>query len=91
MLLIRCPYCEMERPEIEFKYGGQATLAARAADRDRRGMDRFPLFSRQYQGSPGGALAPCRRLRPIFQLLRDTLSDKIITTYKAGEPRPAGT
>ena len=26
MLLIRCPYCEMERPEVEFKYGGQAHL-----------------------------------------------------------------
>ena len=26
MLLIRCPYCEMERPEVEFKYGGEAHL-----------------------------------------------------------------
>ena len=26
MLLIRCPYCEMERPEVEFRYGGEAHL-----------------------------------------------------------------
>ena len=27
MLLIRCPYCQMARPEVEFKYGGEAHLA----------------------------------------------------------------
>jgi len=26
MLLISCPYCEMARPEAEFKYGGEAHL-----------------------------------------------------------------
>ena len=31
MLLIRCPYCEMDRPEIEFRYGGEAHVA-RPAD-----------------------------------------------------------
>ena len=27
MLLIRCPYCNAERPEAEFTYGGQAHIA----------------------------------------------------------------
>ena len=31
MLLIACPYCGMERPEIEFAYGGEAHIA-RPAD-----------------------------------------------------------
>ncbi|MBI1633176.1 sarcosine oxidase subunit delta [Brucella abortus] len=31
MLLIRCPYCEMERPELEFAYAGEAHIA-RPAD-----------------------------------------------------------
>jgi sarcosine oxidase delta subunit len=31
MLLIDCPYCGMARPEIEFRYGGEAHIA-RAAD-----------------------------------------------------------
>jgi heterotetrameric sarcosine oxidase delta subunit len=31
MLLIRCPYCEMERPEVEFRHAGEAHVA-RALD-----------------------------------------------------------
>ena len=31
MLLIACPYCGIERPEIEFRYGGEAHVA-RPAD-----------------------------------------------------------
>ena len=27
MLLIPCPYCRMERPELEFRYGGEAHVA----------------------------------------------------------------
>ena len=30
MLLIHCPYCGMDRPEIEFGYGGEAHIARRA-------------------------------------------------------------
>lgn len=26
MLLIRCPYCEEERPELEFRHAGEAHL-----------------------------------------------------------------
>ena len=26
MLLIRCPYCRMDRPESEFRYGGEAHI-----------------------------------------------------------------
>ena len=27
MLMIACPYCGIERPEIEFRYGGEAHIA----------------------------------------------------------------
>ena len=27
MLLIDCPYCRMQRPEIEFRYAGEAHIA----------------------------------------------------------------
>ncbi|TIS01342.1 MAG: sarcosine oxidase subunit delta, partial [Mesorhizobium sp.] len=27
MLLIRCPYCEEERPELEFRNAGEAHIA----------------------------------------------------------------
>jgi sarcosine oxidase, subunit delta len=36
MLLIHCPYCQMERPEIEFRYAGEATH--RASSRSLKGQ-----------------------------------------------------
>ena len=57
MLLIPCPYCGEERPEIEFRNGGEAHVAR-------------PLCGR------------------FFNAVRHTVSDRILMTYKAGEPRP---
>ena len=90
MLLIPCPYCGMERPEIEFRHGGEAHVArppdpAAVSDDD---WTEFPLFPR----NPKGVIA--ERWRHVsgcgrfFNCLRDTVSDKILTTYRAGEPRP---
>jgi len=90
MLLIRCPYCEMERPELEFRHGGEAHVA-RPADpsaADDAEWESF-LFLRE---NPRGLFA--ERWRHVsgcgrfFNCLRDTVSDKIVTTYKAGQPRP---
>ncbi len=33
MLLIKCPYCEEERPELEFRNAGEAHLVRSASDR----------------------------------------------------------
>ena len=89
MLLIRCPYCEMERPELEFRYAGQAHVA-RAADPEspiRRGLGEIPLFPLQSEGPSRRALAPSNGCGRFFNCLRDTVSDKIAATYKAG-PSP---
>ncbi|MBS0244489.1 MAG: sarcosine oxidase subunit delta [Proteobacteria bacterium] len=90
MLLIRCPYCEEMRPEIEFRYGGEAHIA-RAGDPqalDDKAWSEF-LYTRT---SPKGWHAErwqhahgCGR---FFNALRHTVSDRIGQTYKAGEPRP---
>ena len=90
MLLIRCPYCEMERPEIEFKYGGEAHLkrpepnaASDAAWTDYlyfRANPKGP-FRERWRHAAG-----CGR---FFNCLRDTASDRILVTYKIGESRPA--
>lgn len=90
MLLIRCPYCEMDRPELEFRYAGEAhvTRAADPASVDDAAWAAF-LYHRT---NPRGAGA--ERWRHIhgcgrfFNCLRDTVSDRILQTYKAGEPRP---
>ena len=90
MLLIVCPYCEEARPELEFAYAGEAHIA-RPADpatlTDEQWRDHLYVRS-----NPRGLHAErwrhqhgCGR---FFNALRDTVTDKFVTTYKAGEPRP---
>lgn len=90
MLLIRCPYCEMERPEIEFRHAGEAHIARPAEPAGKSdGEWADYLFMRS---NPKGLHA--ERWRHIhgcgrfFNALRDTVSDVILRTYKAGEQRP---
>ena len=92
MLLIRCPYCEMERPELEFRYAGEAHIA-RAADPETTSDEEWSNFL-YFRSNPKGLHAErwrhasgCGR---YFNSVRDTVSDKIMCTYKAGEPRPEG-
>ena len=92
MLLIPCPYCGMERPEIEFRYGGEAHIA-RPADPSALTDDDWANFL-YFRSNPKGVLAErwrhtfgCGR---FFNCLRDTASDKILAVYKAGEARPDG-
>ena len=89
MLLIRCPVCEGEFPEIEFQGAGEAHVArpdmARATDEDLRDY----LFTR---ANPKGIVFErwrhthgCAR---FFNAARDSVSDRFLVTYKMGEPRP---
>ena len=90
MLLIRCPYCDEERPEIEFRNAGEAHVArpqAIAGETD-EDFERF-LFVRS---NPKGIfferwrhIHGCAR---FFNAARDTVTDKFIVTYRAGEPKP---
>lgn len=90
MLLIRCPYCNVERPEVEFTYGGQAHIA-RPQDPSTLTDDewRDHLYIRS---NPRGIhyerwrhMHGCGR---FFNAVRDTVSDKFVMTYKAGLARP---
>src|SRR5215469_12884334 len=90
MLLIRCPYCGMERPEIEFRYGGEAHIARPAnpsSINDAVWADY--LYMRSNPKGPHAErwrhIHGCAR---FFNVLRDTVSDRILQTYKVGEPRP---
>ncbi|MGH7095891.1 MAG: sarcosine oxidase subunit delta [Stellaceae bacterium] len=85
MLLIRCPWCG-KRDEVEFRYGGEAHISRadpEAAD-DTAWADY--LYMRI---NPRGVIAErwvhsagCRRW---FNLLRDTVSHRILAVYKIGE------
>ena len=90
MLLIRCPYCEMERPELEFHYGGEAHVA-RPLDPSKVNDDEWANFL-FFRSNPRGLTAErwrhsfgCGR---FFNCVRDTVSDKILKTYRAGEAKP---
>ena len=89
MLLIHCPYCEMERPEIEFKSGGEAHLTRpdpnTATDQEWTDFLYFRANDRGIYAERCRHVAGCGR---FFNCVRDTVSDRIKVTYKSGEPRP---
>jgi sarcosine oxidase, subunit delta len=90
MLLIPCPYCGMARPELEFRNAGEAHVA-RPADPNAVSDEEWARYLYLRSNSKGlyaerwRHTSGCGR---FFNCLRDTVSDKIVTTYKAGEPRP---
>ena len=94
MLLIHCPYCELDLPELKFAYAGEAHIARPedpSAVTDEAWRDfLFILFIRT---NPKGVhferwrhINGCGR---FFNAARDTVSDKFLTTYKAGLPKPS--
>ena len=89
MLLIRCPYCEMERPESEFKYGGEAHLTREPLTATDEEWTDFLFFRQNTRGVHAERWRHAVGCGRFFNCVRDTVSDKIVVTYTAGEPRPA--
>ncbi|SON53618.1 sarcosine oxidase, delta subunit family [Hartmannibacter diazotrophicus] len=89
MLIIACPYCG-PRPELEFRYGGEAHVARPA---DPSGLDDETWGTFLYQRSNPRGLhaerwrhaAGCGR---FFNAVRDTTTDFFVATYETGQPRP---
>jgi len=89
VLLIECPYCG-ERPEPEFVYGGQAHIA-RARDPAQVSPQQWARFLYLRDNKRGVHAERWRHTHGcarFFNCLRDTVSDKILVTYKMGEPKP---
>ena len=90
MLLIHCPYCEEERPELEFRHAGEAHLVRPSNIKEMSDEDFEGYFF--IRSNPKGLVY--ERWRHIhgcarfFNAVRDTVTDKFVTTYKAGEPKP---
>lgn len=90
MLLITCPYCQADLPELEFTYAGEAHIA-RPADPSKLTDDQWRDYL-YIRSNPRGLHAErwrhqhgCGR---FFNAVRDTVTDKFAVTYKFGEPRP---
>ena len=89
MLQISCPWCG-PRDETEYHYGGQAHVAypedpAALSDKEWAAY----LF---FRDNPKGPFAErwvhstgCRRW---FNVLRDTATHEVLTSYRLDEPRP---
>jgi sarcosine oxidase, subunit delta len=80
----------MERPEIEFRHAGEAHVA-RAADPsqlDDRAWAQFLYFRSNAKGVHAERWRHVHGCGRFFNALRDTVSDCLIVTYKAGEARP---
>ena len=90
MMLIKCPYCEEKRPEVEFSYAGEAHIVRpeNPDSLDDAAWEAF-LFKRQnrrgVQFERWVHVHGCAR---YFNAVRDTVSDKFHLTYKAGVARP---
>jgi sarcosine oxidase subunit delta len=89
MLLIVCPHCG-PRPEIEFRCGGEAHIVRPAEPAKLNDADwaNF-LFNRtNAKGVHAERWLHAHGCQRWFNALRDTASDKIVATYRAGEARP---
>jgi len=89
MLLIACPYCG-KRSELEFTYGGQAHLArpANPAALDDRAWADYLYMRANTKGVYAERWRHARGCGRFFNALRDTTTDLILATYRAGESRP---
>jgi sarcosine oxidase subunit delta len=89
MLLINCPYCG-PRPEIEFRYGGQAHIA-RPSDPSALSDEQWVEYLYLRSNKKGVHAERWRHIHGcarFFNALRDTVSDKFVSTYKLGDKRP---
>lgn len=90
MLLIHCPYCNDTLPELEFAYAGEAHIARPkdpSALSDEEWRD-FLFIRTNVKGIHAERWRHIHGCGRFFNALRDTVSDKFLITYKAGEPRP---
>ncbi|HZP79797.1 MAG TPA: sarcosine oxidase subunit delta [Pseudolabrys sp.] len=89
MLLINCPYCG-NRPELEFRYAGEAHIAR---PRDPSQLDdeqwaAFLYFRANRKGTHYERWRHTHGCGRFFNAMRHSVSDRFGITYKVGEPRP---
>ncbi len=90
MLLIRCPYCEEERPELEFRNAGEAHIArpANMADISDEEFEQFFFIRSNPKGLVYERWRHIHGCARFFNAVRDSVTDKFLLTYKAGEKKP---
>ncbi len=90
MLLIRCPYCEEERSELEFRWAGEAHIA-RPENISAISDEEFAEYFFMRDNDKGMVFERWRHIHGcgrFFNAARHSVTDNIHLTYKAGEPKP---
>jgi sarcosine oxidase subunit delta len=90
MLLIACPHCEMERPEIEFRYGGEALIERPASSASDSAWTDYLFMRRNEKGPHAERWRHTHGCGRFFLCLRDTRNDRIVATWRIGEAPPRG-
>ena len=91
MLLIHCPYCEEDRPELEFSHAGEAHIV-RPKDMAELSDEDFEKMFFIRDNPKGLGIERWRHAHGcgrFFNAVRHTVSDKFLKVYKAGETRPS--
>ena len=90
MLLIHCPYCEEERPELEFAGAGEAHIArpSNIADISDEEFEKFFFIRENQKGIVFERWRHIHGCGRFFNAVRNSVSDKFIKSYKAGEKKP---
>ena len=89
MILIHCPYCDETRPEIEFANAGEAhiTRPEDPSTHDDAQWEAFLFVRSNPRGRHHERWRHIHGCGRFFNAIRDTVTDRFETTYKAGEPR----
>jgi len=89
MLLINCPHCG-DRPEIEFRCGGEAHLA-RPADPsalDDAQWAEFLFYRKNTKGVLSERWNHAHGCQRWFNAIRNSVTDEILATYASGAAAP---
>ncbi len=90
MLHIHCPYCNETLPEAEFAHAGEAHIARpeRPSDVSDEAWRDFLFMRENVRGLTFERWRHIHGCGRFFNAVRNTVTDRFLTTYKAGEPRP---
>ena len=88
MLRIACPDCGL-RDEAEFAYGGEAHVERPPLEANDAAWADYLYFKDNPLGVHAERWRHARGCGQWFNVLRHTLTHRIVAVYRMGEPRPS--
>lgn len=90
MLLIYCPYCQEDRPELEFRNGEEAHIERprNIAEISDEAFESFFFLKDNPKGITYERWRHIHGCGRFFRAVRHTVTDKFVMTYRQDEPKP---